>query len=230
MVLCWAKYVKWYNWGYNPLILTFDPNFQRDIQMVVVDGWEPCYCKKPQKNFEPQPNSDVSSSLILIDSKHFAMIRWRLFSKLAAANKSSSYHHLCILWVAFLVVSLQHVFFALLKVYVYTIPGSSRYVNFLPFCRFFRWKGTSFTHLEDPGIDTPCKSSRPSKPPNSLPWNCWCLFQYNGRLGLPGCIYIYIHIELKTSTKSCFMIFFGFHHFHPLKTVNFNLMFFYLFS
>ena len=32
------------------------------------------------------------------------------------------------------------------------IPGSSRYVNFLPFCRFFGGKGTDFTHLEDPGI------------------------------------------------------------------------------
>ena len=33
-----------------------------------------------------------------------------------------------------------------------SIPGSSRYVNFLPFGRFFGWKGTNFTHLEDPGI------------------------------------------------------------------------------
>ena len=30
-------------------------------------------------------------------------------------------------------------------VYIY-IPGSSRYVNFLPFCRFFGGKGTNFTH------------------------------------------------------------------------------------
>ena len=32
------------------------------------------------------------------------------------------------------------------------IPGSSKCVKFLPFGRFFRWKGTNFTHLEDPGI------------------------------------------------------------------------------
>ena len=32
------------------------------------------------------------------------------------------------------------------------IPGSSRYVKFLPFGRFFGWKGTNFTHLEDPGM------------------------------------------------------------------------------
>ena len=32
------------------------------------------------------------------------------------------------------------------------IPGSSRYVKFLPFGRFFGWKGTNLTHLEDPGI------------------------------------------------------------------------------
>ena len=32
------------------------------------------------------------------------------------------------------------------------IPGSSRYVNVLPFCRFFGWKGTNFTHLEDPSV------------------------------------------------------------------------------
>ena len=32
------------------------------------------------------------------------------------------------------------------------IPGSSRYVKFLPFGVFFWWKGTNFTHLEDPGI------------------------------------------------------------------------------
>ena len=32
------------------------------------------------------------------------------------------------------------------------IPGSSKYVKFLPFGRFFRWKGTNFTHLEDPGM------------------------------------------------------------------------------
>ncbi len=31
------------------------------------------------------------------------------------------------------------------------LPGSSRYVNFLPFDRFFGWKGTNFTHLEDAG-------------------------------------------------------------------------------
>ena len=35
--------------------------------------------------------------------------------------------------------------------YMY-IPGSSRYVKFLPFGIFFGWKGTNFTHLEDPGI------------------------------------------------------------------------------
>ena len=32
------------------------------------------------------------------------------------------------------------------------IPGSSRYVKFLPFGRSFWWKGTNFTHLEDPGM------------------------------------------------------------------------------
>ena len=32
------------------------------------------------------------------------------------------------------------------------IPGSSRYVKFLPFGRCFWWKGVHFTHLEDPGI------------------------------------------------------------------------------
>ena len=32
------------------------------------------------------------------------------------------------------------------------IPGSSRYVKFLPFGWVFGWKGTNFTHLEDPGI------------------------------------------------------------------------------
>ena len=26
-------------WGYNSLILTFDPNFQRDIQVGVAFGW-----------------------------------------------------------------------------------------------------------------------------------------------------------------------------------------------
>ena len=34
------------------------------------------------------------------------------------------------------------------------IPGSSTYVKFLPFGSFFWWKGTNFTHLEDPGIYT----------------------------------------------------------------------------
>ena len=32
------------------------------------------------------------------------------------------------------------------------IPGSSRYVKFLRFGRFFGWKGTHFTRLEDPGM------------------------------------------------------------------------------
>ena len=32
------------------------------------------------------------------------------------------------------------------------IPWSSRYVKFLPFGSFCWWKGTNFTHLEDPGI------------------------------------------------------------------------------
>ena len=32
------------------------------------------------------------------------------------------------------------------------IPGSSKYVKLVPFGRIFGWKGTNFTHLEDPGI------------------------------------------------------------------------------
>ena len=32
------------------------------------------------------------------------------------------------------------------------IPGSSIYVKCLPFGSFFWWKGTDFTHSEDPGI------------------------------------------------------------------------------
>ena len=31
-------------------------------------------------------------------------------------------------------------------------PGSSKYAKFQPFGRLFWWKGTNFTHLEDPGI------------------------------------------------------------------------------
>ena len=37
------------------------------------------------------------------------------------------------------------------SVYIY-IPGSSRYVKFLPFGRFLWWKVINSTHLEDPGI------------------------------------------------------------------------------
>lgn len=33
-----------------------------------------------------------------------------------------------------------------------TIPGSSRYVKFLPFCKSLWWKCTDFTRLEDPAI------------------------------------------------------------------------------
>ena len=36
--------------------------------------------------------------------------------------------------------------------YTGPIPGSSRYVKFLPSGWFFGWKGTDFTLLEDPGI------------------------------------------------------------------------------
>ena len=43
-------------------------------------------------------------------------------------------------------------------------PGSSRYVRFLPFGRFFWWKGRNFTHLEDPGMM--CMISSPPKLPN----------------------------------------------------------------
>ena len=32
------------------------------------------------------------------------------------------------------------------------IPGSSKYVKFLPFGRFFGPKGRNFTYLEDPGM------------------------------------------------------------------------------
>ena len=33
-----------------------------------------------------------------------------------------------------------------------SIPGSSKYVKFVPFGSFFGWKGTNFTRLENPGI------------------------------------------------------------------------------
>ena len=42
------------------------------------------------------------------------------------------------------------------------IPGSSRYVTFLPFGRFFGWKGTNFTCLEDPGIEDSTTQRIPS--------------------------------------------------------------------
>ena len=45
---------------------------------------------------------------------------------------------LCILW----------------NICIYNIPGSSTYVKILALGRFFWWKGTNFTHLEDPGIHT----------------------------------------------------------------------------
>ena len=30
--------INWIFWGYKPMILTFDPNFQRDIQTVRIEN------------------------------------------------------------------------------------------------------------------------------------------------------------------------------------------------
>ena len=47
-------------------------------------------------------------------------------------------------WVVFSMVGFNQPF--------WQIPGSSIYVKFMPFGRFFGWKGTNFTRLEDPGM------------------------------------------------------------------------------
>ena len=41
------------------------------------------------------------------------------------------------------------------QIHIWHIPGSSIYVKFLRFGRFFGWKGTNFTRLEDPGMPLP---------------------------------------------------------------------------
>ena len=56
-------------------------------------------------------------------------------------------------------------------IYIY-IPGSSRYVKFLPFGMFFGWKGTNFTHLEDPGIYIYIVSGKLGYI-TSRPWSCF---------------------------------------------------------
>ena len=50
------------------------------------------------------------------------------------------------------------------------IPGSSRYVKFLPFGWVFGWKGTNLTHLEDPGIYPPGNDLTYCIPPNENLW------------------------------------------------------------
>ena len=53
------------------------------------------------------------------------------------------------------------------------IPGSSRYVKFLPFGKFFGWKGTNSTHLEDPGIHTNLRI--PPNYPTFVIKKNWCI-------------------------------------------------------
>ena len=57
----------------------------------------------------------------------------------------------CANFAAWAATSVFHVRKYLFKCCRY-IPGSSKYVKLVPFGRIFGWKGTNFTHLEDPGI------------------------------------------------------------------------------